>query len=336
VGGTGNADLKPEVSGEFEVGFEAGLFNDRVSVDFTSYNKTTNDLLIARPLPPSLGLTTTQFDNLGTSTNKGLELQINGRVFEMENVSFDASLSAATNKNRLKDIGFLSDGVTKIPPIVLSSIQRHTEGYALGGYWATSYTFDDANGDGVISRVNCPGQTVVVGGPACEMTLGTLSYIGNPLPTKELSFNPRLTLFKVAELGALVDYRGGFKQFNNTARFRCNFGNCQEAYDKTQPLAMQARNLGQLMGTDYGYVEDGDFTKLREVSLSLLAPREWAAKARASEARLTLAGRNLKTWTNYTGLDPEVNSTPTALFSQSDFLTQPPLRVFSARLSLSF
>ena len=90
------------------------------------------------------------------------------------------------------------------------------------------------------------------------------------------------------------------------------------------------------MGTDYGYVENGDFTKLREVTVSLLAPKSWATVAKANELRLTLAGRNLKTWTNYTGLDPEVNSTPTTLFSQSDFLTQPPLRVFSARLTASF
>ncbi|HJQ21855.1 MAG TPA: TonB-dependent receptor, partial [Gemmatimonadaceae bacterium] len=335
VGGTGNPDLKPEVSGEFEIGFEAGLFQDRFSLDFTSYNKKTTDLLIAKPLPPSLGLTTTQFDNLGASTNSGLELQLNGRVFNMENVGLEATLSASTNHNKLTDIGKLPDG-TQIPPIVINSLQRHVQGYPLGGYWATHYTYNDLNNDGIISRVNCPGQTQVAGGPACEFTLDTLSYIGNPLPTRDFSFNPRLTLFKVAELGALVDYRGGFKQFNNTARFRCNFGNCQEAYDKTQPLWLQARNIGQLMGTDYGYVEDASFTKLREVTLSLLAPKSWATVAHASEARLTLAGRNLATWTNYTGLDPEVNSTPTALFSQSDFLTQPPLRVFSARLSLAF
>lgn len=334
IGGTGNADLKPEVSSEFEIGFEAGLFNDRISVDFTSYNKKTKDLLIAKPLPPSLGLTQTQFDNLGSSSNSGLELQLNGRVFEIENAMLEMSFSAATNKNKLTDIGTLPDG-TPIPPIVFG-IQRHVQGYPLGGYWAVHYKYEDLNKDGIISRVNCPGQTVVAGGPACEFTLDTMSFIGNPLPKREFSVNPRLTLFKVAELGALVDYRGGFKQFNNTARFRCNFGNCPEAYDKTAPLWEQARNIGQLLGTDYGYVEDASFTKLREVTLSLLAPKSWAQMARANEARLTLAGRNLATWTNYTGLDPEVNSTPTAQFSQSDFLTQPPLRVFSARLTLSF
>jgi hypothetical protein len=90
------------------------------------------------------------------------------------------------------------------------------------------------------------------------------------------------------------------------------------------------------MASDAGYVEDSKYTKLREVSVSFLAPREWANRARAGELRLTFAGRNLKTWTDYTGFDPEVNSTPGNLFSTSDFLTQPPLRVFSARLTASF
>ena len=335
VGGTGNADLEPERSGELELGFELGLLNDRLSIDFTSYNKRTTNLLIARPLPPSLGLTTTQFDNLGESSNRGIEVQVTGRVFEVQRARFDMTASASTNRNRLEDIGKLPNGIDPIPPIVFG-IQRHAQGYALGGYWDESYTWSDVNGDGVITRVNCPGQTQVAGGPACEVVMGPLSYLGNPLPTREFSFNPRLTLFGSVELGALIDYKGGFKQFNNTGRFRCNFTNCEEAYNKNTPLEWQARNLAHLMASDAGYVENSEYTKLREISMSLLAPQTWANRARVGSMRLTLAGRNLKTWTNYTGFDPEVNSTPTALFSTSDFLTQPPLRIFTTRLTVTF
>jgi TonB-dependent starch-binding outer membrane protein SusC len=334
VGGTGNADLKPEKSREFEVGFELGMFNDRVSVDFTAYDKRTKDLLIARPLPPSLGLSTSQFDNLGESSNQGLELQLTGRVFERENVRFDFDVTAASNRNRLEKIGTLPNG-DPIPPIVFG-IQRHAEGFPLGGYWDEKYTFEDRNNDGIISRLNCPGQAQLPGGPECEILIETLQYIGNPLPTHEFTFNPRITLFKYVEVGTLIDRRGGFKQFNNTARFRCNFVNCQEAYDASRSLEHQARNIAHLMATDAGYVEDSDYTKLREVSVSFTAPKDWANRIRAGDMRLTVAGRNLKTWTNYTGFDPEVNSTPTAAFSTSDFLTQPPLRVFSARLTMSF
>lgn len=166
--------------------------------------------------------------------------------------------------------------------------------------------------------------------------ISKLQYLGNPLPTREFSFNPRLTIMRNFELGALVDYRGGYKQYNLTERFRCNFQNCEAAYNPNASLEDQARNIAHLLQTDAGYVEDSDYTKLREISLSLLLPREWANRLRAADARLTLAGRNLKTWTDYTGFDPEINSTPGAAFTTRDFLTQPPLRVFSARLTMSF
>lgn len=334
VGGQGNADLKPERSGELEMGFELGVLNDRFTLDFTSYNKRTKDLLIARPLPPSLGLAQTQFDNLGESSNRGIEVQLNGRIFEIQHARLDLGLSAATNRNRLEKIGKLPNG-DPIPPIIFG-IQRHVQGYPLGGYWDEQYTYEDKNKDGIISRLNCPGQTALRGGPDCEILMQPLAYLGNTLPTREMTGSPRLTLFNNVEVGALIDYRGGFKQFNNTGRFRCNFGNCQEAYDKTKSLALQARNLAHLMASDAGYIEDSHYTKLREVTVSLLAPQAWATKARANEMRLTLAGRNLKTWTKYTGFDPEVNSTPTANFGTQDFLTQPPLRVYSARLTLTF
>ena len=253
VGGTGNLDLKPEVSSEVEGGFEASFLKSRVGLEVTYYQKTSQDLLIARPLPPSLGLTQTQFDNLGESQNKGWEIMLRTQILDLRNTKFDITATYAGNKTKLTDIGRLPTG-EKIPPIVLG-IQRHVEGFPLGGYWDESIKFTDKNADGIITRANCPGQTVVAGGPECEMEIGALSYLGQPLPTREISITPRLSLFTWLQLSALIDHKGGFKVFNNTARFRCNYGNCQEAYDKSATLADQAANLGQLMNKDAGYVE---------------------------------------------------------------------------------
>jgi TonB-linked SusC/RagA family outer membrane protein len=334
VGGTGNLDLKPEVSREVEGGFEAAFLNSRVGLEVTYYQKTSQDLLIARPLPPSLGLTQTQFDNLGESQNKGWELMLRGQILDLRNAKFDVTATYAGNKTKLTDIGRLPTG-DKISPIVFG-IQRHVEGYALGGYWDESIKFSDKNGDGIITRVNCPGQSQVAGGPACEMEIGALSYLGQPLPTREISISPRLQLFDWLQFTALIDHKAGNKAFNNTARFRCNFANCQAAYDQKAPLEDQAANLGQLMGTDAGYVEDAKFTKLREVAATLTAPRAWANRLRTDNLTLTLAGRNLATWTDYKGFDPEVNSQTASNFGTSDFLTQPPLRIWTARLTIGF
>jgi len=334
VGGTGNLDLKPEVSREIEGGFEAALLNSRVGLELTYYSKTSENLLIARPLPPSLGLTQTQFDNLGESTNHGWEVMLRGQIVDMRKVKFDVTATYAGNKTKLTDIGRLPSG-EKISPIVFG-VQRHVEGYPLGGYWDESIKFADKNGDGIITRVNCPGQAQVAGGPECEMDIGPLSYLGQPLPTREISVSPRLQLFDWLQFTALVDHKGGFVVFNNTERFRCNFGNCAAAYVSSSSLEDQAANLGQLMNTDALYVEDGAFTKLREVAATFTAPHAWATRLRSEGLTFTLAGRNLVTWSDYKGFDPEVNSQPGSNFGTSDFLTQPPLRIWTARVSLTF
>ena len=90
------------------------------------------------------------------------------------------------------------------------------------------------------------------------------------------------------------------------------------------------------MGTQAGYIEDASYTKLREVAVTLTAPQNVASRIGAGSASLTLAGRNLHTWTKYTGLDPEVNALAQGNFATADFLTQPNIRSFTARLNLTF
>ena len=322
VGGTGNPNLRPERSRETELGFDAGFFGERIGFEFTHYNKKTDDLLIAVPLPPSLGLTTTQFQNLGTVRNSGNEYVLNAKVLDMDPVAFDLTFAGSTNHNVLVSLGELAPGVP-VPAIIVNTQQQHREGYPLGGYWQRSITFNDANKDGIIAR--------------SEMTLSdTAVYLGNPFPKQQYSITPTLTLLRYFRVSALFDHKGQYKLFNNTRRFRCSFGNCQEAYDPTAPAADQAASIGISLGTDAGYIEDATFTKLRELAFTLTAPDSWTRAFGGRNMQLTVAGTNLHTWTNYTGFDPEINSTPGLNFSTSDFLTLPPTRNWTVRLTTSF
>ena len=85
-----------------------------------------------------------------------------------------------------------------------------------------------------------------------------------------------------------------------------------------------------------GFYQDAGFVKLREVSLTYFAPAEWAAHLGASSLSFTVTGRNLATWTKYRGPDPEVNDIGQFNFSVADFLTQPPVRRFVARVNVTF
>ena len=342
IGGPGNASLRPEKSREIEGGLDMGLFDDRLSVEYTHYTKRTTDALVQVVLAPSLGLGDVRFQNVGQVTNRGDEIALRGTVVNLQNVKFDVSSNFTYSKNVLDDLGRDPQG-NPIPPIFqgFSSTQVIRNGLPLGAYFQRPITsFSDLNGDGVISRVNCARQPVVVGGPACELTIGdTSEFLGTPFPTREVTVSPSLTLFENFRLSALFDHRGGHKLQNFTRSFRCSSGfqNCADAADrKLSTLKDQANLLGALMGTQAGYVEDATFTKLREVALTITAPKSVANRVRAGAASLTIAGRNLKTWTKYSGFDPEVNAIGAGNFNSSDFLTQPNIRYVTARLNLTF
>ena len=345
VGGTGNVTLKPEVSSEYEGGFDVGMFGNRLSLELTGYRKRTADALVNRVLAPSLGVTLNQFANLGLIENRGAELQLNVTPIDAARFKYEANASFTANQNRILQLG---EGIS---PIIFSfnSVQQHRGGYPAGGYFQRRIlSADDLNSDGLISRVNCPAyggaaNPQVVGGPQCEVVLSdSVEYLGSPLPTREFNLNNTFTLFSNVKLTALFNYRGGLKQFNSTEEFRCGtIQNCRGIQDPNAPLAEQARAVARLMGTNAGYIEDADLVRLREVALTFALPDRLLRGTRASGASLTLAGRNLALWTDYTGFDPEVNSLAAGLgananFGNADFLAQPPVRAFTARLSLNF
>jgi TonB-dependent starch-binding outer membrane protein SusC len=317
--GVGDPTLKPERTAEMEFGFDAGVWNDRLNVQLTYYDKTTHDLLVQRPLAVSIGGSDTRFENIGEMSNRGWEGQLQGTFVKTDPVTFELMVGGSYNDNKLVKLG---EGIA---PIQFNSArQQHRSGYPAGGWWQRPYTYDDANKDGMIARA--------------EVRLAdTAVYLGNPLPKTELQFQPALTLFKNVRVQALLSRRAGYKTLNNTDRFRCAFAqNCLAINDPSSPIADQAAAIAALLTTDAGYIQDASFTRLREVSVTFNAPKQWATMARTNALSLTLAGRNLATWTNYKGLDPEVTSTPNQNFSTSDFLTLPPVRYFTARVNLAF
>ncbi|HEY9514786.1 MAG TPA: hypothetical protein VIQ74_03825, partial [Gemmatimonadaceae bacterium] len=149
---------------------------------------------------------------------------------------------------------------------------------------------------------------------------------------------PRLRLLKSRVIvSALLSHRAGHRLYNSTGSFRCGRANDRTRNDPTSSLADQARCVASAFkGTNYGYIENAAFTKLREVSVTFLAPGSLASRLGAHQVGLTLAGRNLGTWTNYTGVDPESNRLSAGNFGNAEFLTQPAVRYWTVRLNVEF
>lgn len=324
VGNLGNPDLEPERSEEFEFGFDAEFLNGRVGLDATYFFKTTDDQIVSRTLPGSLGSVTSQFLNLAEVENKGFEGSLTAQIFQSRKVAWDITFNGSYIDNEVIDLG------EDVQPIIFGlggNTQRHQAGFAAGSYFQIPLqSFEDANGDGLIAP--------------SEVVLGdTAEFIGQPLPKRELSVQTAVTLWNRLRISGLLDHRGGHKLDNATAEFRCaQFFNCQSSNVPGVNLEQQAATTAdRLVGTEAGFIENASFWKLRELSFTFFAPDSWARRVLgAQRINLTVTGRNLFTITDYSGLDPEVITSAGANFSTADFLTLPPQTIWSARLNVSF
>ena len=317
IGSVGNTGLSPERSTEVEFGFDAKLLSDKIGFEMTYFNKRTEDALIFRQLPLSLGVGEGRFENLGSVKNSGIEIGLNTRIIETDKFFFGLDFVGSFIDNELIELG---EG---IQPVIFGQ-QRHVEGFPLGGYWDETYTYNDANGDGFI------GQN--------EVQVGELGYLGTPFATTDISFTPTLSFFENQfVLKGLLNYRGGQKLYNNTGSWRNGNSNNRELNDPNASLEDQARAVAsKFLGTNAGYIEDASFWRLREISLTYNAPGTFSSKLGFDRISLTLSGQNLGVWTDYSGLDPEISSEGQANFTTEEFLSQPPVRSWKARLNLSF
>lgn len=324
----GNSKLKPERSTELEVGFDATLLDGRANAEVTYYNKQSKDALISRVLPPSLGASSSRLENLGRVSNKGLEGLLEGTLLRREALEWRMTLNASMNENKLESLGGL-------PTIVSSSRTQQREGYSINAYWARGLlSYEDKDGNGIISYNSDPTKSEIV-------VSDTAVYLGRSQPKYEAAFTNSLS-FRNGQirLDAMFDYKGDYLMYNNTERIRCaSRFNCQALYDPNTPLWKQARTVmvrehpSRSVG---GFLEDAGFIRLREMSLTLTPPRDFMNGVLGGRTlTATLAARNLKVWTDYTGVDPE------AFFGDnsdgaSEFQSFGPKRFYTLRLSLGF
>jgi TonB-linked SusC/RagA family outer membrane protein len=314
----GNPDLKPERGNEIEAGFEAGLFNGRANLDFTYYNKRTNDALLPVSVSPSTGFAGTRLVNLGTISNSGFEIILSGTPISLKQLSMETTLSMSTNKNRLVSFGDERD------PIIFGSYapsQRYQEGYPLGGMWAQRVQRDQ-NGK-VIKNAN--GQPIL--DPQSV-------FMGPSAPTKEVSLSSSLRFLQHFRLYGLADYKGGHYQFNVKDWRRDRAGLTWETVDPAaDPDEVLVRKFAS---QTYLHIQKADFVKLRDLSLSYDLPAMLVGKF-ADRATITAAGHNLKVWTKYGGADPELNfNGGESTFNRNDSWTVPMTTRYSLSLSVNF
>ncbi len=293
----GNPSLGPERGKELELGFDAALWNDRLGLEFTYYRKKTTDEILSRLAPPSIGVPTTtpQYFNAGAVLNSGIELLARARPYARGAVSVDLTFNVATNSNTIQS---LLPGVTSVSP---GTFLQHKVGYPVGSWFARRVVSAQLDSTGKAINVLCDGGNG--GGVACASAPSV--YLGRTIPNVEGAFNPTVTLWNRLRVGGLFDFKTGYKKLDGNTRVRCTiFLRCIENFRPLEgdPIRVAEEQTG---GIPDFYINDASFIKLRELSVSYSLPDQWVRTIGASRAMVSLAGRNLYTWTRYPGLEPE-------------------------------
>lgn len=336
----GNPDLKPEVATEWEAGAEVGLFRDRAAIDFTYWDRTVNDALVSRQFPVTGGFLARQLVNIGEMKASGIELGINGLLYQGGDLSINLFGNAAYLKEEVTDLG----GAPALK--VGGSYTRYRnwikEGYAPGAFFGPELDVSaqypiDTNADCVadteatlLAYFASPREaTTTAIRPLVMDCKGDFlgRYVGKPNPDWSGGFGGGLT-WRAFKVNTLFEYKvGNFQVHNLTDGFRRAHpalgGNLRGKAEVHAVLVNPASSPQQRLQAANEYVrewaalapfdglheiEDADFIRWRELSLTAGVPSEWISRFGATGASVTFTGRNLGFLMNkYSGTDPEAN-----------------------------
>ena len=314
----GNDKLKPEISTDKEIGLNLKFFQDRIGLDMSLYDKTITDLIWASTIPYSTGFTT-QTQNLGKITNKGVEISLSLTPIQTKDFQWDLRVNFSKNKNLLVE---LTEGLDQISLGGTSSVAFVARpGYELGLFEGI-VPATDAQGHTVVNSQGLPvfkDEKEILGSSQNKYRIGG----GTDIRYKNLRFH------------ATVDYRNGGLMYSRTAEMMYFTGNApQTTYNDRQPFIIpnsvqlvnnvyventtpiagfennlnlyynQSYNAG--VGGAYSLV-DKTFFKLREVSVSYTLPKNVLNSKYINNIELALVGNNLLLWTPDSNLfcDPE-------------------------------
>lgn len=315
-------DLKWETTSSYNIGISSGFFKSRLSATLDLYYKKTSDLLLNVPTEGTTGFSSV-LRNVGSVTNKGVELELTGAVIDNRNWKWNLTANIAHNKNEVTSLGnatqlipdFSGIGTLQyLNPLIVRV------GQPLGTFYG--YKFKGiVQTDTDISKL--PTQTISAlepGSPIYEdvnhdnvVNENDRTELGSAQPKFTYGFSSKLT-YKNWDLFVNIAGSYGNKLFNALAT-RLTKGNISynaladvaNRWTTTNPsnLVQKATNSTSIV-TDDRYVEDASYLRVKNIQLGYTLPLTKVLGAN-SQLRLYVALQNFFTITNYSGYDPEAN-----------------------------
>jgi len=327
--GAYDPNIKWETTTTYNVGVDFGFFGDRITGNVDAYLRNTDDLLNSVLTPMGSNFGNTVLTNVGSMQNKGIEFALNVIPVQTNDWHLSIGVNGTFQDTKFTKLNATDDDSYYIQTSGISHgtgsyLGRHQVGYAPYSYWVFKQLYDqdgmpiqnafvDLNEDGVINNDD----------KYCA---------GDPNPDFYYGLNVKLS-YKNWDFGFNGHGSFGYKVFNDfasnnsTAYFDVNAGNLPNF-----ATAVKRTGFTQISG-DYQffsdfYLEDASFFRLDDINVGYTIKEigNWAGSV-----RIAASCQNVLVLTNYSGIDPEINSTDGV-----DRTFWPRPRTFSLRLNVNF
>ena len=302
----GNSLIEPERQTEFEAGLDFTILDNRLSVEFSVYNKIVKDFLLQRTIQPSSGFST-EWVNAGDLRNRGLELGINALVVNKANLRWNSTVNFWKNRSKVTRLD--------IPTTVL------------GAFGNTLGTFRIEEG---------ASATQIVG-----IDNGPARKLGDQEPDFQMNFWNELTMFKNLSLRFLLHWKQGGDNINLT-ELLTDLGGTSPDYDddvtggddgKPNGVPDALDRIGALGSTARVFVQDASYLRLREIALYYNIP---VPASFIKGMRVGVSANNFWTRTRYKSYDPETSNFGSGFSTGVEVMPFPASKRATLHLSIDF
>lgn len=345
-----NPYLGWERTSQYNVGFDLGLFNNRIRLEADFYDSQSLDLLMNVPVPAITGYTS-QMQNVGKVENKGMEFVVNTVNFTGD-FSWETNFNISFNKNEVLEVGpdarplygsapNASNSFITKPGYPIASFY----GYVYEGVFMSQEDLDlyphlqaDKVGDGRYKDVNEDGvldenDRTILGDNNPIFTAG----LSNTFNYKNLSLNVQLNGSYGAEVYSFYRRMIGIYHGDRNGMIE-QLGRWKSPEEPGDGIHFRPTRTpsGWQRTPSSAWVQDASYLRVRNVSLSYDFSKAITQKIHLNGLRLYVTGTNLYTFTDYVGFDPETSSQGDGLSKGGDYLGYPPARSFIFGANITF